>query len=134
MGEWLADERSRIGNGELFLWRIPANVSGARRVTAPAGSGLPQSLHVRQTVRALRADASNGALTADLIEPRIDGRTLHFGLRDGTGRLLKVRAEVQGNRLRGSYQRGTAAAQPFEAERVGQPEAIVGIAYVEGGS
>lgn len=134
MGEWLPDERSRIGNGELFLWRIPANVSGTWRLSAPSGSGLPQSLHVRQTFQTLRADASDGALTADLIEPRLEGRTLQFGLRDGAGRLLKVRAEVQGDRLRGSYQRGTAPAQLFEAERVGQPEAIVGSAYVEGGS
>ena len=59
MGEWRPDERSRIGNGELFLWRIPANVSGVWRLSAPTGSGLPQSLHVRQTFQKLQADASD---------------------------------------------------------------------------
>ncbi|WP_225784716.1 class I SAM-dependent methyltransferase [Xenophilus sp. Marseille-Q4582] len=134
MGEWQPDERSRIGSGELFLWRIPANVSGHWRFNAAAGSGLPQSMQVRQTFQKLQAEASDGSLTAALIEPRIDGRTLQFGLRDSAGRAVKLRAEVQGNRLRGSYQRGTAPPQPFEAERTGPPDTIVGSAYVEGGT
>ena len=134
MGEWLADERARVGNGELFLWRIPANASGVWRLSAAPGAGLPQSLHLQQSFQTVRGEASEGALSIGLIDPRISGRTLQFGLRDGAGRLLQATAELQGNRLRGSFRRGDGAAQPFEAERAGEPEPIVSNSYVEGGT
>lgn len=134
MGEWLPDEQSRVGSGDLFLWRIPANVSGSWRIQAAPGNGLPQVIQVRQSFQALRAEANDGALSMHLIEPRISGRTLSFGLRDTAGRLLSARAQVQGKQLRGTFQYGDGPAQPFEAERVGNAEAIVGSAYVEGGT
>jgi SAM-dependent methyltransferase len=48
MGDWQPDETARAGTGEVFLWRIPANVSGHWKVSTGGLSGAPESFHFTQ--------------------------------------------------------------------------------------
>lgn len=134
MGEWQPDEQARVGNGELFLWRIPANASGNWLVHSPAAAGAPLSLQIRQSFQALRGEAEYGSVSAALISPRLSGAALQFGLRDGEGRLMHVQAQVQDGRMHGTLVHAGQAPQPFEARRQGAADAIVGSSYTEGGS
>ncbi|RZL92196.1 MAG: methyltransferase domain-containing protein, partial [Variovorax sp.] len=128
MGDWQPDETSRIGAGEVFLWRIPANASGTWRVSGAAtGAGAPQTLSFTQRFQVIDGTAAFGPVSAGIVRPQISGDALSFSVRDAAGQRLQVQARVAGDRLIGTMARARGAALAFEAVRTGAAEPIQGI-------
>lgn len=124
MGDWAPDESARIEGSSAFLWRVPANASGRWRLS---GAGLPgdTELTLTQRYQVVSGSAAFGPLEASLVEPRLSGERLRFGLRTPQGELLHFDAQVRGARMQGSVTRpGGGAATPFEATR-GEPPAPI---------
>ena len=128
MGDWQPDEVSRIGSGEVFLWRIPANASGTWRVSAAAtGAGAPETLRFAQRFQVLEGTAAFGQVSAGIVRPQIAGEALSFSVRDAAGAMLQVQARVAGNRITGTMARAGSAGTAFEATRTGAAEPIEGV-------
>jgi hypothetical protein len=117
MGDWTPDETARIGTAELMLWHVPANVSGDWTLKF---GGRDVELDLSQQFQEVTGEASLGAVTAGLVEPRIRGDQIRFGLRDGDGVLHHFEGRVQGDRITGSAV--TVGDKPpvrFQAVRTG---------------
>ncbi len=125
MGDWEPDETARAGTGDLYLWRIPANASGAWALRAP-GLLPAATLHIRQRYQVVEGSADFNGLTASLVRPQLSGDVLRFALRDPSGVLLQFEGKVDGQRIRGAVTRPGQAGTPFEAQRDGQAEPIAG--------
>lgn len=117
MGDWAPDETARIDGNSAFLWRVPANASGTWRLS---GEGLPGDtvLSLTQRYQVVSGSADFGELEASVLQPRLSGERLRFGLRTPQGELLEFDARVSGERMQGHFTRpGKTAAVPFEATR-----------------
>ncbi len=126
MGNWWPDEVSRVGSAELFLWRIPANAGGTWRMTG--ASGLPHHVQFTQRFQQLEGQAAyDNQLTAGVVQPRLSGESISFGVRDAGGAMMQFQGRVAGNRITGTMSRATGGTVPFEAVREGPAEPIQGI-------
>lgn len=117
MGDWQADEVARSGASEVYLWRIPANVTGRWRVAAGPGAGAPERLRFTQRFQVVDGEATFGSLDAGAIRPVLSGDQLQFGIRDADGRLTAWSGRVDGDRITGTVTRPGAAPVAFEAVR-----------------
>lgn len=122
MGEWLPDEKARLNNADVFLWRIPANASGSWRLTAGPVTG---TLSLSQTYQVLSGDAMFGDLRTSVLRPELSGAGLRFHLREPGGELARYEGRVSGNRIQGLVHRPRQAPQPFEAVRDVDPVPLV---------
>ena len=128
MGDWQPDETSRTDTATLYLWRIPANVSGSWQLGAVPGlAKAPQRLQLRQHRQMVEGEAQYGALATSAQRPVLSGDRLSFGLRDADGAPLAVQARVQGDTMRGTLTTAAGQAHAFEARRSGAPAPIAGV-------
>lgn len=124
MGDWQPDETARVGAGEVFLWRVPANASGQWKLSAP---GVAEAgLRFTQTYQMLQGEAEFGPLSASIVQPRLSGDALRFQVRDPSGVLLTFEGKVAGNQITGTVSRAGQAPTPFRATREGDPTPLAG--------
>jgi SAM-dependent methyltransferase len=125
MGDWEPDETSRAGTGDLYLWRIPANASGAWVLRVP-GVLPAATLYIRQRYQMVEGNADFNGLRASLVQPRLVGDRLRFALRDPSGVMQHFEGRVEGKRISGTVGRPGQAGTPFEAVRDGDAQPIAG--------
>ncbi|WP_326544046.1 SAM-dependent methyltransferase [Pseudorhodoferax sp.] len=114
MGEWLPDEKARLNNADVFLWRVPANASGSWQLVAGAVNGR---LNLTQKFQVLSGEALFGDLRTSVVQPVLSGAGLNFQLREPGGQLARYEGRVTGNRIVGLVHRAGQAPLPFEAVR-----------------
>ena len=105
MGEWQPDKTARAEGSPVYLWIVPAEVSGRWTLEIPDARDLsPQSLTLRQAFQTLSGSVRLHDRRLDLREPRIDGDKLFFivsGTVGGKPALLTFSGRVQDGRASG---------------------------------
>jgi SAM-dependent methyltransferase len=113
MAEWEADQRMEVDGKTIFFWIVPAKVAGNWTLSLPGGDRGVLSL--KQEFQTVSGTLKAKEKTLPIADARLKGSTLTFtfGAGPDAGR---VSAEITGNRLEGTVQRGSDA----------QPESWVG--------
>ena len=105
MGEWQPDKTARADGSPVYLWIVPAEMSGAWTLEIPTAQALsPQSLFFKQAFQKLSGSVKLPDKRLDLREPRIDGDKLYFavsGTVEGKPVLMTFSGRVQGGRASG---------------------------------
>lgn len=127
MGDWAPDEMSRTDTATLYLWRIPANVSGSWQLGAPGMAKVPRLLQLRQRLQVVEGEASYGALASSVQRPLLSGDTLSFGLRDPDGAMLGVQARIEGDRMQGTLTTAAGEVLRFEGRRSEPAGPVAGV-------
>lgn len=105
MGDWKPDRSARVGSRQIFLWVIPANVTGTWKWTDPASGGGVCTLVVDQRYQHIRGTLSQGPEKTVLTEARVAGDRIAFTIETEAGG-VKARREftgiVEGDRIDGT--------------------------------
>ena len=99
MGEWEPDEAFVVGEGEAFLWIVPARVAG--RWTLRDDRGFAAEADIVQEFQRIGGTLTVRGKTQPLLGAYVNGATLGFTFRDADGAIKSVRAQVDGEKLRG---------------------------------
>lgn len=94
MGDWRPDLSERVGGSRLYLWVIPADVSGAWRLRDASGEWV---LTLDQRFQTFTGDLEGGAV----FDGRVDGERVAFTLREGE-RSVRYAGRVQGGTITGT--------------------------------
>jgi SAM-dependent methyltransferase len=100
MGDWEPDEMLRLGESELFLWRVPAKVAGRWRVTMAGGAPFELVLEQRFQQLAGRALVDGGRIP--LRAARLSGDEIRFAFADARGVERALVGRVAGARIEGA--------------------------------
>jgi hypothetical protein len=89
MGAWRPDRAVRVADGEwgrqpLFLWVVPARISGSWQMSAADGGEL--RLELKQTFQRFRGSAVANGRTNRIRNGRIHGAKVSFDLIAANGR------------------------------------------------
>lgn len=105
MGDWKPDRSARVGSRQIFLWVIPANVTGTWKWTDPSGGGGVCTLVIDQRYQHIRGTLSQGREKTVLTEARVAGDRIAFTIETEAGG-VKARREftgiVEGDRIDGT--------------------------------
>ena len=101
MGEWEPDAIQRLGDGEAFLWIVPARVEGRWTVRDDAGFFTGELTLTQRFQRVGGSLALRGNLPP-LLGAYVEGDILGFTFVDLDGGVRSVRARVDGGSLSGS--------------------------------
>jgi len=112
---WPRDQEELVENtesyldGVLYLWIVPANLSGTWQssLETPAGESLSFTLQLDQTFQKVSGKVVHRGLELPLKDVRLSGRSLRFCLALPDGESLALAATVRGHRLQGHAQRVT---------------------------
>lgn len=128
MGNWEADETSRVNEIPLYLWIVPANAGGTWQIAYPRGTATVKAemalTQLFQRITDARIDI--GGMRNTLRSPRIDGDRIRFGFTNDSGALREFDGRITGNRIAGSVTGPSGETAPFSAERIGTAPAIGG--------
>lgn len=105
MGEWRADQRQQIGTANVYLWIVPARVSG--RWVMNIG-GQAAVLTIDQRYQQFLGALEVGGQTARIEQGRINADRVRFMLRIG-GQRRTFEGRLQGNQLVGANWRAVRA-------------------------
>lgn len=83
MGDWRPDARQRVGTANVYLWIIPARVSGRWRLEAEGRSAV---LQISQQANVLLGSAASAAGSRRLEQGRVAGTNVRFITDIGEGR------------------------------------------------
>lgn len=120
-GPWLPDQRVSFNSPEkaeavgfssvsLFLWVVPASVSGAWRLDVQGlNLGAAPTLELSQMFQRLNGSVKLGARSFDLSDTKLEGQTIEFGftLGDPNAERHGFRGRVVGDRMQGEMEIGT---------------------------
>ena len=101
MGEWEPDATVRTGDGEAFLWIVPARVEGRWTVRDDSGFFVGD-LELTQQFQRVGGTLSLRGRTQPVLGPYVDGEYLGFTFVDLDGGVRSVRARIDGGSLSGS--------------------------------
>jgi len=73
MGEWEADAHTPIAANGVFLWIVPANLSGVWSTADESTTGGIEALHIVQTFQILSGDLRYRGMSWDIHEARATG-------------------------------------------------------------
>ena len=104
MGDWKPDLAERVGGSRLYLWVIPADVSGIWRLRDADGV---RALTLDQTFQTFTGEAEQGGAVFD---GRVEGKRVSFTLREG-GRSVRYEGRVEGTTIVGNVPREWGAAR-----------------------
>lgn len=104
MGDWKPDLAERVGGSRLYLWVIPADVSGVWQLR---DAGSERALTLDQTFQTFSGEAEQGGAVFD---GRVDGERVSFTLREG-GRSVRYEGRVEGATIVGNVPREWGAAR-----------------------
>jgi len=96
MGEWQPDAAARAGGARVYLWVVPAQVSGAWQY---ALDGSPSTLHLAQEYQRLSGRLETGQGTYPIRQGFVRGTGVSFVL-DLPGGSRALQGQVQGNQIR----------------------------------
>ena len=91
MGDWHWDQRQRVGNANIYLWIIPANVAGNWTLTS---DGRTYPLVIEQQYQEFHGSAGEGRIE----QGRLNGAHIRFLANLGEGRRT-FEGRVEGNRI-----------------------------------
>lgn len=94
MGDWRPDRAERVGGARLYLWVIPADVSGAWRLRDARGE---RALVLDQTFQTFTGTSGESAV----FDGRVDGERVAFTLREGD-RSVRYEGRVEGTTIVGT--------------------------------
>ncbi len=94
MGDWKPDLAERVGGSRLYLWVIPADVSGAWRLRDARGE---RALALDQKFQTFTGALGDGAV----FDGRADGKRVAFTLREGD-REVRYEGRVEGGTIVGN--------------------------------
>lgn len=83
MGDWRADQRHQVGSANVYLWIVPARISGGWTVRT---NGRTVTLDVDQNFQTFGGTATTGNASARIEHGRIEGDRLRFVTDLGDGR------------------------------------------------
>lgn len=106
MGEWRADQRQQIGTASVYLWIVPARVSGRWAMTATGGQAAV--LTIDQRYQQFTGALDIGGQSARIEQGRISASNVRFIVRMGGGRRV-FEGRLQGNQLVGANWRAVRA-------------------------
>lgn len=106
MGEWRADQRQQIGTANVYLWVVPARVSGRWAMTAAGGQSA--ELTIDQRYQQFTGALELGGQTSRIEQGRINADSVRFVLRMGGVRRV-FEGRLQGNQLIGPNWRAVRA-------------------------
>ena len=106
MGEWRADQRQQIGTANVYLWVVPARVSGRWAMTVAGGQNAV--LTIDQRYQQFTGALEQGGQSARIEQGRIDADRVRFILRMGGVRRV-FEGRLQGNQLIGPNWRAVRA-------------------------
>jgi hypothetical protein len=87
MGEWRPDQRERIGSANIYLWIVPARVSGRWTLTATGPGGERSgTLDLRQRFQEVDGELAAGGASRRIEQGRLSGRRVRFIADFGDGR------------------------------------------------
>lgn len=95
MGDWHYDQRRRIGTAQVFLWIVPAQVSGSWTLTE---NGRSVPLEIAQQYQRFTGTADGGNR---IQQGRLEGSNIRFLANLGRGRRV-YEGSVEGNRMTGT--------------------------------
>jgi SAM-dependent methyltransferase len=106
MGDWTHDEKAIVDSKTIFFWRVPAKVAGTWKVTLPGGEA--GTLSLTQEFQKVNGTLKTRSNSYPLENARLEGAKLSFSFGKGD-QIGQANAEVSGNRVSGTLQRGSAA-------------------------
>ncbi len=124
MGDWKPDSTLTVRNdggftSYAYYWRIPADVAGTWKLSAPGGT---YTLQLKQRFQELSGEAKVDGRTVPLEDGRLTGDTVSFSLRDGSTP-LRFGGTVNGERMEGTTKGGKAGKWSASRTRQGaRPE------------
>ena len=95
MGDWRPDYSTRVGSRPLYLWVIPANVTGTWTWEEPGSGRGVHALQVEQRYQQIRGTLSRGIVKQTLASAAVTGNRVAFTVEDG-GNGDKVTREYAG--------------------------------------
>lgn len=95
MGEWQPDAAARAGGARVYLWVVPAQVSGEWQLTL---DGRPSTLHLTQEYQRLSGRLETGQGTYPLRQGLVRGTGVSFIL-DLPGRSHRFLGRLQGHEI-----------------------------------
>jgi len=108
MGEWEPDETLRVGDGEAFLWVVPAQAAGRWRIADESGF-VDAELQLSQQFQRLGGTIAIRGRTEPVLGAYVQGDQLGFTFVHPDGGVRNVRARVDGDTLAGSLRFATSA-------------------------
>lgn len=106
MGEWRADQRQQIGTANVYLWVVPARVSGRWAMTAAGGQNAV--LTIDQRYQQFTGALEMGGQSARIEQGRISADRVRFIIRMGGARRM-FEGRLQNNQLVGPNWRAVRA-------------------------
>ncbi len=104
MEDWEADEASDVDGRRVYLWIVPANVSGRWAMElSGAGGSEKLSLNLDQKFQKIEGVAYLGSILAGLREPRLSGFRISFAYVDNRGVRRDFNGRVSGSTMEGSF-------------------------------
>ncbi|MGB5079723.1 MAG: class I SAM-dependent methyltransferase [Burkholderiales bacterium] len=118
MEDWEPDETSDVDGRRVFLWIVPARVSGrwVLEFSGAGGSGK-LSLNLDQQFQRIKGVAHLGSALAGLREPRLSGFGIGFAYVDNQGVRRDFTGRVTGNAMEGSFRTDGGAEGRWTATR-----------------
>ncbi len=125
MGDWEPDARSQVSNHNLYLWIIPANVTGVWTWSMPSKDGHTNNaiLRLTQHYQEVKGSFSLDGAPTPITEASLRGDHLQFTIKTtaaGQTGSIRLDGRVQGNRLTGTAEQsegGLLRKTPWEAKR-----------------
>lgn len=106
MGDWRSDQRQQIGTASVYLWIVPARVSGRWAMTAVGGQNAV--LTIDQRYQQFTGALEMGGQSARIEQGRITAANIRFIIRIG-GQRRVFEGRLQGNQLVGPNWRAVRA-------------------------
>jgi len=104
MEDWEPDESSDVDGRRVYLWIVPANVSGRWAMEhSGAGGSDKLSLNLDQKFQRIEGVAYLGSILAGLREPRLSGFRIRFAYVDNHGVRRDFTGRVTGGNMEGSF-------------------------------
>jgi hypothetical protein len=104
MEDWEPDESSDVEGRRVYLWIVPANVSGRWAMELSGAGGSDKlSLNLDQKFQKIEGVAYLGSTLAGLREPRLSGFRIGFAYVDNHGVRRDFTGRVTGGNMEGSF-------------------------------
>jgi precorrin-6B methylase 2 len=104
MEDWEADESSDVDGRRVYLWIVPANVSGRWAMELSGTGGSEKlSLNLDQKFQKIEGVAYLGSILAGLREPRLNGFRISFAYVDNRSVRRDFTGRVSGTTMEGSF-------------------------------
>jgi len=105
MGEWQPDGFSKIGLQSVYLWVIPANVTGRWTWTLPGEPGEPHAMQLSQEFQRIRGELIHRGVKTEIADAQLSGDRIAFAVEqtvNGVRVSRRYAGVVEGNTITGT--------------------------------